>query len=353
MIRIIALVIAASVGLAWTFTTPNISIPARYETEPVPSEGDAADDTATWIHPTDPLRSLIVGTDKKFGLIFYDLSGRKFAQYPVGKINNIDIRSGFGFGESRAQVIVGTDRTTNSVMFWAIDPASLRLLPAGRIPLNIEPYGLCIGRLSGLPGLSVFVTTKAGLVQHWLAEEGATSLRPRLIQNLPFASQTEGCVVDDERGRFFVGEEDVGIWMIDFQKRTAPVLIDRVAPHGRLAADVEGLSIYNRGDTNGFLVVSSQGDNSFHVYDLVDGAHRGRFTVGPGVVDGVTDTDGIEVVSAAIHPGMPHGFLIVQDGTNEDAGGQIRHQNFKIIDWSHIRSALRLNLERYPLGAGR
>jgi 3-phytase len=38
---------------------------ARVETEPVPSSGDAADDPAIWVHPGDPARSLVLGTDKK------------------------------------------------------------------------------------------------------------------------------------------------------------------------------------------------------------------------------------------------------------------------------------------------
>jgi 3-phytase len=41
---------------------------ATVETDPVPSSGDAADDPALWIHPTEPASSLIVGTDKDAGL---------------------------------------------------------------------------------------------------------------------------------------------------------------------------------------------------------------------------------------------------------------------------------------------
>ena len=34
------------------------------ETTPVPNPDDAADDTAIWIHPTDPSQSVVIGTDK-------------------------------------------------------------------------------------------------------------------------------------------------------------------------------------------------------------------------------------------------------------------------------------------------
>ena len=59
-------------------TGVNTATPAaRVATEPVPSAGDAADDPAIWIHPDDPARSLVIGTDKKGGLEAYSLDGRR------------------------------------------------------------------------------------------------------------------------------------------------------------------------------------------------------------------------------------------------------------------------------------
>lgn len=43
------------------------SVTATVETDPVPHDGDAADDPAIWVHPTDPGRSVILGTDKRGG----------------------------------------------------------------------------------------------------------------------------------------------------------------------------------------------------------------------------------------------------------------------------------------------
>jgi myo-inositol-hexaphosphate 3-phosphohydrolase len=37
------------------------------ETQPVGHGGDAADDPAIFVHPTDPARSAIIATDKKGG----------------------------------------------------------------------------------------------------------------------------------------------------------------------------------------------------------------------------------------------------------------------------------------------
>ena len=52
-----------------------VNVMAKAETAPVASGDDAADDPAIWVNPDDPLKSLIVGTDKKNGLVVYDLSG--------------------------------------------------------------------------------------------------------------------------------------------------------------------------------------------------------------------------------------------------------------------------------------
>ena len=38
------------------------------ETVPSPSLGDTADDPSIWIHPTDPSRSVVFGTDKASGI---------------------------------------------------------------------------------------------------------------------------------------------------------------------------------------------------------------------------------------------------------------------------------------------
>lgn len=43
-------------------------VSAKVETQSVPIDGDAADDPAIWVHPTDPSLSTVIGTDKEGGL---------------------------------------------------------------------------------------------------------------------------------------------------------------------------------------------------------------------------------------------------------------------------------------------
>ena len=86
-----------------------------------------------------------------------------------------------------------------------------------------------------------------------------------------------------------------------------------------------------------YLVVSSQGDDSYAVYDTGTGAYMDSFRVGGHPqIDDTSGTDGIAVTSTPL-PGFPDGLLVVQDGDNP--GG---NQNFKLVSWSEVRRTLGL-----------
>src|SRR5215217_5343493 len=84
---------------------------ASVETEPVQSAHDAADDPAIWVHPTDPARSLIIGTDKKQGLDVYDLGGKRVQTLPDGRMNNVDLRYGFKLDGHEVAIVAATNRS--------------------------------------------------------------------------------------------------------------------------------------------------------------------------------------------------------------------------------------------------
>ena len=64
---------------------------ANVETEPVFAGDDAADDMCVLENFNNPEKSLIISSDKKYGIIVYDLDGVKLYDYEVGRINNVDI----------------------------------------------------------------------------------------------------------------------------------------------------------------------------------------------------------------------------------------------------------------------
>src|SRR5262249_22130516 len=108
---------------------------------------------------------------------------------------------------------------------------------------------------------------------------------------------------------------------------------------GRIAADVEGLTIFQTGRLTGTLLVSSQGDNTFFTFDRLTNRPLSHFAVvtgRSGSPDGSEDCDGADVVNTPL-PGYPHGLLVVHDGDNTpdvlDADGEVRaNTNFKYLD---------------------
>ena len=111
---------------------------------------------------------------------------------------------------------------------------------------------------------------------------------------------------------------------------------------GRIAADTEGLTIYETGKRSGTLLVSSQGDNTFYTYDRQTNRPLKHFEVADGpIADSSQDCDGADAVSTPL-PGYPHGLLVVQDGDNTPvelgSDGEARvDTNFKFVDASVLK----------------
>ncbi len=172
-------------------------------------------------------------------------------------------------------------------------------------------------------------------------EAGAGEARGTVVRRLKVGTQPEGCVVDDEAQQLYVGEEDVGVWRFDFDpaangEATSVARVD----NAHLTADVEGLAVMRDG-LHKYLVVSSQGDNTYAVYRIEAAEHVfvGRFAVvdGPSI-DGVTGTDGLSAWSGPIGP-YPQGLLAMHDEDDAPTRGQ---QNFKLVDWREVKRALSL-----------
>ncbi|MBT9524288.1 MAG: phytase, partial [Rhizobacter sp.] len=313
----------------------------RVQTAPVAQFGDAADDPAIWRHPTDATRSLVLATDKKRGLAVYDLQGRERQFLPVGRVNNVDLRQAVLLGGERIDIAAATQRDDNSVLLWRIGTEG-ELNELARLPTGFDDiYGICLHR-NPAGALEVFVNDKSGAYQQLRVERrGADAVATRL-REFKLASQPEGCVADDEAGQVFLGEEKRGVWALptDARSTAKPQLVLPVG--GLLHADVEGMGLY-RGVTQSWLVVSSQGNNSFVVLDAAPPFRvRGAFRVGMNLdarIDGVSETDGLEVSSASFGPGFERGLLVVQDGFKQLPSGP---QNFKYVSWDDVAEVLKL-----------
>ena len=325
-----------------------ITVTPSAETDPVTTYGDAADDPAIWVHPTDPSLSLVIGANKKLGLEVYDLAGRRVQTLPDGRMNNVDVRDGFPFAGGAAPIVAASNRTNKTLALYRIDVASRRLAPVEVASAQTglrDPYGLCLYHSARDGRFYVFINdADTGLMRQWRLEPGRGGVRLVQVRDVQVGSQAEGCVADDELGHLYVGEEDTGLWKYAADPRggSTRTAVDRTEG-GHLVADVEGMSLWRTAGGKGYLVVSNQGEDNYAVYRREgDNAFVGKFHVvahGGLGIDGASETDGLDVTGAALGPDYPRGLLVVQDGRNLMPAAR---QNFKLVSWDAIAKALGL-----------
>ena len=309
------------------------------ETDPVRHGDDAADDPAIWVHPSDPSASTIIGTDKDGGLGVYDLEGNELQYLPDGELNNVDLRDGFPLAGGAVTLVTAGDRGDNTIAIYKVDPATRRLqdVAARELKPSVQIYGSCMYRSTKTGAFHFVATSEDGDVEQWELFDAGGQVDGRSVRTIrPDSDKSEGCVADDDTGRLYVGEEEAGIWRYgaepgDGEER---VKVDATGS-GHLVADVEGLAIAKGADGSGYLVASSQGDSAFVLYERGgSNAFVRRFRIGPGAaIDGVEETDGIEVTTADLGAAFGGGVFVVQDGTNPG-----ENQNFKLIPWASIVS---------------
>ncbi|MFG2648477.1 phytase [Streptomyces sp. NPDC048436] len=188
--------------------------------------------------------------------------------------------------------------------------------------------------------------------------------------------QVEGMVVDPANGMLYAGQEDVGIWRMRADLTGKPQLIEKVKEYGvpgtydesteecvagddpgyggkRLTADVEGLTLLNededkdedKDEGDGYLLASSQGDNTFAAYDRELSDHNeyeGGFRVTPASpeLDGSEECDGAAALNEPLGSRYPHGLLVVQDGYDTPEDAERPSTGFKFVDLGDVLHAV-------------
>lgn len=324
---------------------PIAVVEPRVQTEPVARLGDVADDPAIWVHASDPARSRVLGTNKKQGLMVYDMAGRQTQFLDAGRLNNVDLRQGVRFGSDAVDLAVASQRDDNVVVLYGIDAAGT-VAELTRFATGFgQIYGICLFQPRA-GGLEVIVNDKGGAFRQYRIERRAGAFAASLARSFKVATQPEGCVADDRSERLFIGEEKRGIWTLA-AAASQPASLSMVLAVGKeLRADVEGLAVYDGGQAS-YLIVSSQGDSSYVVLDAAAPFRvRGRFKVGFNLsagIDGTSETDGLDVTARNLGGAFGRGMLVIQDGYKRMPDGA---QNFKYVGWDDVARALALPAEK-------
>ncbi|MFD3513518.1 phytase [Streptomyces sp. NPDC058657] len=398
---------------------PPVSVTARAETPAVYDDeagGNAdADDPAVWVDPSDPGRSIVLGTLKEAGLDVYGLDGRRLQHIAApkapgtdaapGRFNNVDVIYGFELGGRKTDLALVSDRGRDRIRAYAIDP---KAVAAGRPPLrDVTAPGVTpvfaadetqVDDQRTAYGLSAFTDDDRAYVVASQREEtrmrlleledrdGRVGYRTKDTLDLPGSftlpngtkwqpcadpgerPQVEGMAVDQEEQVLYAAQEAVGLWRVRVEdaKFATPKLLDRVREYGvpwtydaaeeecvldkandpgfggkNLSADAEGVTVYHAKDGKGYVLASSQGDNSFAVYGREGrNPYLGSFAVNDGpAADGVQHSDGSTVVNVPLGRAFPQGLLVTHDGEATPADGEREGTNFKFTRWDEVAKA--------------
>ncbi len=251
------------------------SVTADAETYSVSSPNvadDAADDMAVWVHPTRPEKSIIVGSNKKGGVVVFDLEGKELAFYPTGRINNIDVTYSFQLGKQKIDLVGCTNRSEQSVNLYQVMPdGTLKDIAARKLLVDTilvkDVYGFCFYKSQKH---YLFLNGKNGMVQQFeLIATDTNTIDLKLARQFSFQSQTEGMVADEFFKVLYIGEEDKGIWRISAEPDSGnqPELVAQSGEENpKIRFDVEGLALYINKEF-GYLLARSQGNFTYAVFD--------------------------------------------------------------------------------------
>jgi myo-inositol-hexaphosphate 3-phosphohydrolase len=359
------------------------TVPATFETPQLADTDEGgqadADDPSIWHHPTDVTQSRVLCVAKNGGLRVYDLEGRVVQSVTPDpetiRYNNIDILNGVRVGRETIDIAVVSDRMNDLMVFFRIDPVtglvtditdptSPRVFPGIDVKEQETCYGVATWTSDAGEPYAFLSMRKNSLVRQIRIVPNGSLIGWEFVRDIDLPSefdgwtpedpQVEGMVADAVHDVLYIGQEQVGFWRTnaDPAAADAPVLVDRVREFGGLAgpgtwlsADVEGLTIADFGGGSGDLIVSSQGDSTFAIYDRVTNAKVGRFAIGGGTIDGVEDCDGAAVSTNTFGGIWPGGLLVVQDGNDlpsilgED-DGEIENlaRSFKYVSYAACRN---------------
>ena len=304
-------------------------VTANVETEPVFAGDDAADDMCVLENFNNPEKSLIISSDKKYGIIVYDLDGVKLYDYEVGRINNVDILPSRSI--QNKYIVAGTNRTYNSIDIYSFNSKGEleNLILRKEIPSLKDVYGVTFYRDEF--NTYLFISDKKGNVEQWSYNNDEVNSEVKFVRKLRFSSLVEGLVADESKGKIYMGQERKGIWELNASPKLEEDKKLIFKKNKYFKPDFEGLTIRDEADGKGYLIASVQGSNGYLLIDRKSLNAKIFFRIIDGdKIDGTTATDGIDVSSIKTSK-FPNGFFIAQDDDNDGL-----NQNFKLVDWNKI-----------------
>jgi myo-inositol-hexaphosphate 3-phosphohydrolase len=291
-------------------------------TEKTPND---TDDPAIWYNRSDPGKSLVLGTDKGHmtgGIFVFDLKGKldtALSIYNLSRPNNIDVEYGFQFHGKPIDIAVFTERGKDRIR--VISLPGCRFIDHGGIPVfeddsRRSPMGIALYK-DTLDAVYAFVGGKTGpregyIDQYKLVEQDSSVVAQKVRSFGKFSGkkEIEAIVVDDESGYIYYSDEKVGIrkYYADADKGNEELAL--FAETG-IARDHEGLSIYREEGGKGYIILSDQQSNEFHLFTREGRGNNPHDHQLVRVVKAQTrESDGSDILNMPLNDSFPNGIFV-------------------------------------------
>lgn len=307
------------------------------------------DDPAIWINKQEQAKSLIIGTDKENGggLYAYDLQGKIVHQYvDMARPNNVDIAYDFPYQNQKIDVAIVTERNANAIRIFKlpeltpIDGGGLKVFEGETTEEYNEPMGIALyeGKEGGATVFYAIVGRKNGpadgyLWQYRYQTNAAGKVELQLARKFGAYSgkkEIEAIAVDQELGYVYYSDEGAGVrkYYADPAKGNQELAFFAQTDAKR---DHEGIAIYKKEATTGYIVVSNQQDNSILIYPregASDNPHEHQLITTIPVA--AIECDGLEITAQGLDPKFPKGMLVMM------SNGKVFHY----YDWAMIQEKI-------------
>ena len=308
-------------------------------TEPAPHD---TDDPAIWIHPTDASKSLIIGTDKDTdgGLYVYNLEGKIVNKVlEIKRPNNVDIAYGLILNGKKTDIAVTTEREMNRIRIFSLP--DLKPIDNGGIPvfdgeIERDPMGVALYTRPSDKAVFAVVGRKSGptdnyLWQYKLNDDGSGNVKAEVIRKFGKYSakkEIEAIAVDNELGYLYYSDEQSGIrkYVADPDAKNN----NELAFFGQkdFKADNEGIAIYKKTATTGYILVSNQQDNTFNVYPR-EGANGNpnEYPLLAVIPTSTVECDGADVTNVNLGSNFKNGMFVAMSNG----------MTFHFYDWNQLQ----------------
>lgn len=286
------------------------------------------DDPAIWINPKDPAQSLVIGTDKDQdgGLYVFDLKGEIVREvHDLKRPDNVDVAYGLTLAGKPTDIAVTTERFTHKLRIFSlpdmkpVDNGGLEMFVGDtanrfRDLMGIALYKNPAGVLYAMVGRKSGPTDGSYIGQYRLEDDGNGQVRATLVRKFGAYSgkkEIESIAVDAEPGYVYYSDEGVGVrkYYADPAKGNQELAL--FAKTG-FKEDHEGISIYKTGPKTGYILVSDQGANQFHIFKREgEAGNPNAHNLIKIVKVAAQVSDGSDVTNVALGKQFPHGLFVV------------------------------------------